>query len=125
MLRLNKCDVNTPEMLLLILMLMSGTIDAATGQAHRILIQNWQDIRLASRLVTHPALRNVVREWMKSSPGSQIEISYIQGEEGKRQALELRSGLIALGIPSKSLSLHGSKVDMRYMELRVIAAEKP
>jgi hypothetical protein len=106
-------------------MIVSSTIGAATGQTHRIHTQSQQDIRQASQLVSHPVLREVVIEWMKSVPGSRIEISYVQGKEGKMQALKLRSGLIALGIPFKSLSLHGSKVEMRNLELRVIAAEKP
>jgi len=110
---------------LLILMLVSGTIEATTGQVYRIDTQNLQDIRQVSHLVNHPVLREVVLEWMNSVPRGKIEISYVQGKDGEALSLGLRSGLIALGIPSKSISLHGSKNDMRYMELRVTSAEKP
>jgi hypothetical protein len=113
------------DVFLLILMLVSGTIGATTGQVYRIDTQNSQEIRKASHLVNHPVLREIVLEWVKSIPRGQIEISYVQGKEGKMLAMGLRSGLIALGIPSKFISLHGSKIDMRYMELRVISAEKP
>lgn len=103
-----------------ILILMSASVSMATGGFYTIDVQQGHYIRHVECLVTHPALRAAVHEWMESPPGSWIEIRYSVAGEGKKQALELHNGIVALGIPASHLSLHEDNHDMMYMELRVI-----
>lgn len=125
MLRLRSSHNKPQVALLLILVLVSVTIGARSERVFRFDVQTWENIKQSSHLANHPVLRKVVAQWMRSAPGSQIEISYTEGEVGQVQATELQRGLVALGIPSKFLSLHGSNIDMAYMELSIIAAKKP
>ncbi len=107
-----------------ILILMPVSVSMATGGFYTIDVQQGHSIRHVECLVTHPALRATVHEWMESSPGSWIEIRYSDAGNGKKQALKLHNAIVALGVPSSHLSLHEDNHDMTYMELRVITAMK-
>ncbi|MEN8129495.1 MAG: hypothetical protein ABFS45_04725 [Pseudomonadota bacterium] len=114
--------LKSQALVLVILILMSVSVSMATGGFYTIDVQQGHYIRHVECLVTHPALRATVQEWIESPLGSWIEIRYSVAGDGKRQALKLHNGIVALGIPSSHLSLHEDNHDMTYMELRVITA---
>ncbi len=104
----------------LFLALFSPLAWAASG--HLLTAEEWSRPRSGESLRQLPALQAAVHEFM-GQPGADMVIRYPGGEDGVIWVQELRSWLIALGIPSQRIvTLPGSgRLDV--LDIRVTPAQ--
>jgi len=93
----------------------------------------WARPRSGDSLVQMPALKRTVRDYLGQNGGQsggyrnqrdqRILIRHPRGEEGVLWAEELRSWLIALGIPSTDIALSPESTRIDAIELAVTSAD--
>ena len=93
---MSKCNT----MLLSLTLLLSPAVGqyAQAGELD-LTAEQWEVARNAERLVAMPVIRAIVKQW-SSAQDKMIEIQYPGGEEGELWVNELKSWLVALGVPS-------------------------
>ncbi len=90
-----------------------------------ITADDWARPRSGESLVQMPALQRTVREYLSRSDarGQRILIRHPRGEEGVLWAEELRSWLVALGIPSADIAVAPKSPRIDVIELAVMDAD--
>jgi hypothetical protein len=78
---------------------MTSVRVSAAGRVWLLDADEWARPRDAVVIVQMPPLPEVVKAWERQ-PGQRLVVRYPGGEEGLLWANELRSWLVALGIPS-------------------------
>jgi len=92
----------------------------------RILTQDdWARPRSGDSLVQMPALASTVRDYLgeRKQGERRIVIRHPSGEEGVLWAEELRSWLVALGVPSTDIDLETGSAREDAIELAVVDAK--
>lgn len=80
-------------------------VDAPAGERVWLLgADDWARPRDGAAMVQMPPLPEVIEAW-EQQPGQRLIVRYPGGEEGLLWANELRSWLVALGIPSQHQEL--------------------
>ncbi len=87
--------------ILLLLSLISPVLHA---EAVTITAEEWAHPRTAARLIDVPALRELIDTFDRQPDGA-IIVRHPTGDEGMLWAEEMRSWLVALGIPSYRVEL--------------------
>lgn len=87
---------------------------------YQLTAEEWSRPRDGSSLVALPALNAVFREFDRQ-PESRIVIRYPGGEEGIIWVQELRSWLVALGVPESHIVLQPGSTRLDALDLRVTA----
>ena len=124
---------------LLIMLICSAAYSAesSAGSVEVITADQWARPRSGESLVQMPALKRAVRDYLGQNAdrddeqgGSRntrrdqrILIRHPRGEEGVLWAEELRSWLIALGIPSTDIAMSPQSTRVDAIELAVTGAE--
>jgi hypothetical protein len=80
--------------------------------------EQWARPRSGARLVTMEPLGEVVRQ-LHEGGERRLFIGYPGGEEGSLWAHELRSWLVALGIPSQRIQLSAGSSQAGALDLRI------
>lgn len=108
---------------LLIMLVFSPVSSAESVQI--ITADDWARPRSGESLVQMPALKRTVRDYLSQSNerGQRILIRHPRGEEGVLWAEELRSWLVALGIPSADIAVTPKSTRIDAIELAVLDAE--
>ena len=107
---------------LLIMLVFSPVSSAESVQI--ITADDWARPRSGESLVQMPALKRTVRDYLSQSDerGRRILIRHPRGEEGVLWAEELRSWLVALGIPSADIAVAAKSSRIDAVELAVLKA---
>ena len=105
---------------LLIILVFSPVSSAESVQI--ITADDWARPRSGESLVQMPALQRTVRDYLSQSDerGQRILIRHPRGEEGVLWAEELRSWLVALGIPSAAIEVIPTSTQIDSIELAVL-----
>ena len=108
---------------LLIILVFSPVSSAESVQV--ITADDWARPRSGESLVQMPALQRTVRDYLSQSDerGQRILIRHPRGEEGVLWAEELRSWLVALGIPSAAIAVTPTSTRIDSIELAVLGAD--
>jgi hypothetical protein len=108
---------------LLIILVFSPVSSAESVQV--ITADDWARPRSGESLVQMPALQRTVRDFLSQSDerGRRILIRHPRGEEGVLWAEELRSWLVALGIPSAAIAVTPASTRIDSIELAVLGAD--
>lgn len=94
-------------------------VPAGAEESTQILsADEWARPRSGESLVGMPALADTVRDYLASSNG-RISIRHPPGEEGVLWAEELRSWLVALGVPSADIALSPESTRFDAIELAI------
>jgi hypothetical protein len=91
---------------------------SAEESSQIISADEWARPRSGESLVEMPALADTVRDYLASND-RRISIRHPQGEEGVLWAEELRSWLVALGVPSADIVLSPESTRIDAIELAV------
>ncbi|GAB4359736.1 MAG: hypothetical protein Kow006_29060 [Gammaproteobacteria bacterium] len=86
--------------------------------AYQLTAEEWSRPRQGASVVELPALHAVLREFQRQ-PESRIVIRYPGGEEGVLWVEELRSWMVALGVPSSRIVLQPGSSRQDALDLRV------
>ena len=128
---------------LLIMLICSAAYSAelSAGSVEVITADQWARPRSGESLVQMPALKRTVRDYLGQNAGQnagrddeqgdsrntqrdqRILIRHPRGEEGVLWAEELRSWLIALGIPSTDIAMSPASTRVDAIELAVTGAD--
>jgi len=124
---------------LLIMLICSAAYSAelSAGSVEVITADQWARPRSGESLVQMPALKRAVRDYLGQNAGrddeqggsrntrrdQRILIRHPRGEEGVLWAEELRSWLIALGIPSTDIAMSPQSTRVDAIELAVTGAD--
>ena len=109
------------KLLLNLTLLMGPALLPTLAQAAAptaVTAEEWARPRSGEMLTQLEPVRNAVRSWMDSD-GATLVIRYPGGEEGGLSAGELRSWLIALGIPGTHVELQPGSTRADAMELEI------
>ena len=108
----------------LLIMLICTAVSAA-GSVQIITADEWARPRSGESLVQMPALKRTVRDYLSQNDrgGQRILIRHPRGEEGVLWAEELRSWLVALGIPSADIAVSPESTRIGAIELAVMDAD--
>jgi len=100
------------------LALLAATTLAAEPTEWSLSADNWARPRDGQAIVHMAPIPEVVEQWSKDT-GRRLVIHYPGGEEGQLWAFELRSWLVALGIPQdrQELLAGGRQTDRIEIEL--------
>ena len=111
--------------------------ESSAGSVEVITADQWARPRSGESLVQMPALKRAVRDYLGQNAGrddeqggsrntrrdQRILIRHPRGEEGVLWAEELRSWLIALGIPSTDIAMSPQSTRVDAIELAVTGAD--
>jgi len=87
-----------------VLLCVTASVALAADGVWLLGADDWARPREGASMVQMPPLAEVVEAWGQQ-PGQRLIVRYPGGEEGLLWANELRSWLVALGMPSKNLEL--------------------
>jgi len=102
--------------LLTLLVFVPLTVCAESG--YLLTAEEWSRPRDGAAIVELPALNAMLREFNRQ-PESEIVIRYPGGEEGVIWVQELRSWMIALGVPAARIVLQPGSSRLDALNLRV------
>lgn len=105
-----------------LLSLLFLSIPSWADSGYLLSAEEWSRPRSGETLRELPALRAAVGNFMRQ-PGANIVIRYPGGEEGVIWVQELRSWLIALGIPSGRITVLPGSGRLDALDIRVAPAQ--
>lgn len=86
---------------------------------HRLSLAQWSVPRSAESVVAMPALSRAMQDF-QATPGARLRVHHPGGEQGSLWAAELRTWLIALGVPSTDLEMRAGSANIDVIELEII-----
>lgn len=105
--------------LLVPLVFLSAGFGHAVDTVHRLKLDVWSVERNAQSILSIPALSRAMQDF-QATPGSQLLIRHPEGEVGSQWGQELKSWLIALGVPSLDLEIVSGSADVNTIEIEVV-----
>lgn len=88
--------------------------------AHRLTLEQWSVPRNAESVVAMPALSRAMQDFHATS-GARLRIHHPGGDRGSLWATELRTWLIALGVPSSDLEMRSGSANIDVIELEIVS----
>lgn len=105
---------------LTILLLGFGPAALALDTAHHLTLEQWAVPRSAGAVVSMPALSRTLQDF-QATPNPSLRIHHPGGESGSLWAAELRSWLIALGVPSTDLEMRPGSANIDVIQLEIVS----
>ncbi|MDD3517164.1 MAG: hypothetical protein PHQ14_02355 [Chromatiales bacterium] len=104
--------------LVLLVLLLLAPVVSAQETVYTVSAEEWARPHRGIALVTHPGLRAAVAE-LDAAPDRRLLIRYPGGEAGMLWVAQLRSWLVALGIPSEVIDAEPGAATPENIELVV------